>query len=1046
MIEAPWQRLTLAIAALALGAIGYGHITSYYLPWWQWPAELGIACMLLIVALGEALNGDGSAARGGLQRYAAVVCIISLTLAVYWGPQLGAEIDAALAVVVALVAFIAARWLPFDAIAVKQLAGDTSDLPPSGTIDSHFTDRFLPLKKGGQEGFGEWIVQKIPLRPPFSKGEIRNHSAPPHSPAPRSQRLALGLLVGGLLAGVAAIAVNRHDHLAGFVLWSSGVAAFAAAMWMRSGPAPAAPAGAWTKEAGPQVSRRAELAAVAVILVLAIGLRGVMLADYPVQINKDEANHGRMAESLLRNGFPNMFGYAWNAFPNLSFLGTYIGVQTLGPGWANLRAASTLWGVLSLVPFYFWVRRWWGNIIAIVALALLAINHDHIQWSRWGYNNIQHVLVATLLLWSFARALRSRRPVDYVWFAYSIGLCFYTYHAAKLFPVLLAGSVTLFAVGIPGFVARHRSATWIAPVALLLFLGPLLMETYLDWALFWSGTSDRFDFLGLLGGGEGGGQQVRFYFAAHVFNVLMSFVNYPAHEGWIQGPEVCVVFMLGAAWMLWHWRDPRHLVVLLWTVGILVIAGMMTVAPPNKPRMIGFLPTVCLITAVIAGRLRGLLWRTLGERADIIGIPLVVAWLGASLYQNWHTEFVYIPWEDRGNAGSEMARIIARTPLPATLYMAGVESSGFILAAAESISMLPRDPERVLVHLADDPMIAPLRPTHRGNAAIVIAPNQRALVDLVQHYYPGARHDVLYDFTEKPALDTFTLSAGDAERSRGLIATYHSQRGTWVAPEGRDRLSADQETVFPVRVSGKGLVWISPPGLYGLRSPGGSVELDGRSIDASQRRWLAAGWHLLGVDGTLQQAEESLTVEWSRPDTAPWSTLPRAFLFAHNELHGLLGRYFAQDLRPGTAEPIAAQPTYTQIEPALSFDWSPDVDESPPPAFAARPSTMEWSGTVRAPKSGVPRLRLETTGPAEVFIDGKQVLQTPGNDAATALEAVLDDVAETASILVRAVRPVNDPVVYWRFHLTWATSIDTWTAFAQYEPPADDKQLDPRPR
>jgi two-component system sensor histidine kinase RegB len=38
-------------------------------------------------------------------------------------------------------------------------------------VDFHFADRALPLKKGGQEGFGKWIVPKIPLRPPFPKGD-----------------------------------------------------------------------------------------------------------------------------------------------------------------------------------------------------------------------------------------------------------------------------------------------------------------------------------------------------------------------------------------------------------------------------------------------------------------------------------------------------------------------------------------------------------------------------------------------------------------------------------------------------------------------------------------------------------------------------------------------------------------------------------------------------------------------------------------------------------------------------------------------------------
>ncbi len=42
---------------------------------------------------------------------------------------------------------------------------------PSGTLDFRRGDEFLPLKKGGEEGFWNESFGQIPLTPPFSKGE-----------------------------------------------------------------------------------------------------------------------------------------------------------------------------------------------------------------------------------------------------------------------------------------------------------------------------------------------------------------------------------------------------------------------------------------------------------------------------------------------------------------------------------------------------------------------------------------------------------------------------------------------------------------------------------------------------------------------------------------------------------------------------------------------------------------------------------------------------------------------------------------------------------
>ena len=70
----------------------------------------------------------------------------------------------------------------------------------------------------------------------------------------------------------------------------------------------------------------------------------MIAAAFPVQINKDEGNHGRNAQTLCKAGFPDMFSHTWNAFPNMSFIAGYFLVPVLGEHYASLRAASAFWG------------------------------------------------------------------------------------------------------------------------------------------------------------------------------------------------------------------------------------------------------------------------------------------------------------------------------------------------------------------------------------------------------------------------------------------------------------------------------------------------------------------------------------------------------------------------------------------------------------------------------------------------------------------------------------------------------------------------------
>lgn len=984
---AGWLRLLCIAGALGFGTVGYTHLFIELMPWWRCLLELATGSALLGVALRDTVSPAEPALRRGGRWLAGLVALGAAALGTYYWTLRGREISMLVAGIGAVVAFVVARWVPFADDDVRCLTGGATDVAP---------------RAGGRSAW------------PFS------------------------LAVVGVLLGVAACYVNVREHyLAAFLLWLSSLAVFALAMSRVADASPAGPPSRWRAEGGPQLSRRSEATALLLILTLALALRLPMLADFPALIDSDEGRQGRYGEKIWRDGFPDAFGLGWNGFADLSFMANYLGAQLLGPSNAHLRLAAAATGMLSLIPLFYWVRRWWGNIIGLLALLVLAINHEHVYWSRVGFNNIQAVLVASLLLAAFARVLQTRRLVDWVWVGYAIGLSFHTYHAAKLFAALLAAAAVLFAVGMRGFLRGYLRGALVGALAFVLCCGPLLVTIYSRWGEFYLNTSNRMDVYEMMGAYHlGAVDAVHNYLYSHIAGTLLSFVNVPWRLG-LFDPFLCVPFLIGIGWMLWRWRDPRHLVVLGWAAGIAIIGSMMTSYPPNKPRLVGLLPVVCVIPAVFAGRVRALALRYFPVHADTLIVPLLIVWLSAALYHNWWTEFVYRAFLNRGDVMTSLCHVIDNTETPVGLYMAGEARPGDPKAAAIDCMIAPNK-DRVMVNLPDDPRIVPIPPQHRGNAVLMLSTSQRELVPLVRHYYPEVRADIVYTYENNPTLYTFTIPSREVERHRGLRVSYRSATRAWSPAGGSEVLQPPEDADFPLVATWRGQVWVGPAGAYGFRGLGAALRVDAQATDGTAPLVMAAGWHTLELTTTFAQPTDLVALEWLPAWAEEWSRIPRNFLDTHPETHGLLGRYFGRVIDASTPAEIPDEPGYSQVDAVLSFDWFEEIDDPSPAFFAARPSTMEWVGSVDLPEGTDQTLRVESTGPTQVFVDNTLVLSVPGRYEGPPPEATLHGLRGRVPILVRTTRSEDDRRSSWKLRLLWRDAGDGWTAFVRYHPPWDD--------
>jgi 4-amino-4-deoxy-L-arabinose transferase-like glycosyltransferase len=248
----------------------------------------------------------------------------------------------------------------------------------------------------------------------------------------------------------------------------------------------------------------------ALILVLAAGLRLWQLGSLPPGLYHDEAYNGLDARRLLQRGaFPH-FHEGWELYrvdayatraPRetgwpVFFEGNYgreplhvylmaLSIALFGPTPFAIRLVPALAGIAAVGATYlaaaaFLHRRWYPGA-ALGAAFALAVFFPAVHFSRFGIRGMLFLPVASLCVYGFWRgvaALEGGGGRALGWFAFAgfwLGLGLYTYSVARLFPLV-------FLLYVPLWLGRNRER-WrgaLAPLALmagtsLVVAAPLLL-------------------------------------------------------------------------------------------------------------------------------------------------------------------------------------------------------------------------------------------------------------------------------------------------------------------------------------------------------------------------------------------------------------------------------------------------------------------------------------------------------------------------------------------------------------------------------------------
>ncbi|MBP1686819.1 MAG: hypothetical protein H6Q33_2962 [Deltaproteobacteria bacterium] len=462
------------------------------------------------------------------------------------------------------------------------------------------------------------------------------------------------------------------------------------------------------------LSRETEALGLVIVLMIAIALRVVNLLTEPLFFLQDETlfaytqdwrpEHGELfGYSLIQHWpwgwWPEVFGFGPGSLPNFLFLIHWLPLK-VEFSFRALRMGTAITGVAAVLMVWIWVRRWWDNQMALLAALFLAIQLEHVYWSRVALPNIDAPLHGAAVLWALAWALETQSQRAWAVLGTLLGLTFYLYMGTKL--NLVAAGVVL-----AGLWLTRLATVPLRRVALMacfcgLVMAPALWAIHQDSQRWYLDHAGRLDWRILNALAQGNGTEV----------LRLGREAWETSVGYfLDQPQLVNLIWVGIAMALWRIRDRRYFTVLIW---LAVTFGVASIAIGwRNARLINIQPAFAVLAALGVDQL--LRWpRTKLVALGILVVVTVEAWTGQFAWRanRWR------------NATAELCTFIWTLPLPATLYTLG---TGMIPDISSRCIIRPGEVQIVPVESVEQVQLT------AHSAAIIFVDREEAAQQLLPH-------------------------------------------------------------------------------------------------------------------------------------------------------------------------------------------------------------------------------------------------------------------------------------------------------------------------
>lgn len=391
--------------------------------------------------------------------------------------------------------------------------------------------------------------------------------------------------------------------------------------------------------------------AAVVVLLVAFGMRVILLPELPPGLNMDEGFYALDAMAALRGEilpfYPQNGGRE-----SLFMLVVAPFVALLGRDPLALRLPAAFFGVLTVAVTIPLATRLFRSVngegarwIGVVAAALAATSLWLVIFNRIGLRiNAFPVLLAATAYW-FWRAWETRQLGAWAAAGLAFGLTQYTYTAARIFPLILPGFVVVRLV--LDLSLRPLAERW-RGLILFVVVGAMVSAPLVGYAITHpEAFFRRQDKLNPFS--EASGQPPVERYLTALAGTLPMFVvpgggdarayrNYPGEP--VFDLAIAPFFLLGLAIALWRLRRGPYPFILCW-FGVMLLATALPLGVyPHYAHAFGLLPVVYLFPAIGLVETAGLLRRRGVPRALVGAAAATLLVLSGA----WEARVYFVDW------------------------------------------------------------------------------------------------------------------------------------------------------------------------------------------------------------------------------------------------------------------------------------------------------------------------------------------------------------------------------------------------------------------
>ena len=324
-------------------------------------------------------------------------------------------------------------------------------------------------------------------------------------------------------------------------------------------------------------------------------------------------------------------------------------MKVVGPGLGGVRSGVALVSGLAVIPIYLFARLVWGRVAALVAGFTMAISAVYVHYSRVSINNVTTAVWWSACFYFLLRGLRSRRPIDFAWAGLAAGTSMYTYYGTRLLPlILVAFLLYLCAFHFGAFKARIGQFA-ILGLGFVIGFGPLI-GYFIQQPEMWAGRGLQYlNVPTLLPATWQGWVDNWKILAPLLFQNFLGLGVLPGRDTVYYLPFLlpfeAALVVLGAAVLIWRWRQPASFLVLLWALSVVFTGGTLLSATtiPNFAHWAPAFPTFFLALALPLALWFGPIFQSARPRLRAAGAALLATLLVADLAANAHAYLVRYP-------------------------------------------------------------------------------------------------------------------------------------------------------------------------------------------------------------------------------------------------------------------------------------------------------------------------------------------------------------------------------------------------------------------